>query len=71
MEEQQQEKQAGQDDGLEETLQVWEPIAGRKLTREDARQIRENLVGYFQLLIEWDAAEKARQEEGEIEDRAA
>jgi hypothetical protein len=32
------------------------------LTREDARQIRENLTGFFGLLRQWEAAEKAAAE---------
>jgi len=40
----------------DEAIAFWEPLAGRNLTREDARQIRENLTGFFRLLLEWDMA---------------
>jgi hypothetical protein len=56
---------------LVETRRVWEPIAGRKLSREEARQIRENLVGYFTVLLEWEAADRAREAEAKERDRAA
>ncbi len=46
---------------LDETIAFWEPIAGRKLNREDARQIRENLTGCFRVLMEWDTATNARE----------
>ncbi len=59
------------DAALNETIAFWEPVAGRKLSREDARQIRENLKGFFRVLIEWDEAEKAREADGGAEDRAA
>jgi hypothetical protein len=39
------------------TCEVWEPRLGRRLTREDARQIVENVSGVFALLAEWSRAE--------------
>jgi hypothetical protein len=42
---------------LEQTLRVWQPRSGRKLTREDARQIAHNIAGFFRILSEWAAAE--------------
>jgi hypothetical protein len=44
---------------LDETIEFWTPIARRDLTHEDARQIRENLTGFFRVLRRWDAAEAA------------
>ena len=38
---------------LERTAQLFEQRTGRKLTREDARQIVENVTGFFRLLSEW------------------
>ncbi len=38
------------------TLQVWQPRTARRLSREDARQIVENVTGFVQILLEWDAA---------------
>ena len=36
---------------------VWQPRTGRNLTDEDARQINENVTGFFALLAEWSRAE--------------
>ena len=33
-----------------QTIAFWQPLADRRLTREDARQITENLCGFFDLL---------------------
>ncbi len=41
------------------TLAVWQPRTSRVLTPEDARQIVENMVGFFRTLREWAEAEKA------------
>jgi hypothetical protein len=40
------------------TLEVWQPRTSRMLTPEDARQIVENVTGFFQALMEWNAAEQ-------------
>lgn len=51
-----------EDDALiEKTLEVFQPRTPRRLTREDAREIRANLCGFFTVLMEWDAKERARQ----------
>jgi hypothetical protein len=39
------------------TCQVWQPRLDRDLSREDARQIAENVTGFFGLLAEWSRAE--------------
>jgi hypothetical protein len=36
---------------------VWQPLLGRDLTNEDARQINENVTGFFAILAEWSRAE--------------
>jgi hypothetical protein len=41
-----------------ETIALWEQRAGRRLSREDAREIVENVTGFFQVLQEWDRAER-------------
>jgi hypothetical protein len=47
-------------DLLDETIQFWQPYyKDRTLTREDARQIRENIVGFFRVLMEWEARDRA------------
>lgn len=43
---------------IEQTITFWQPRSARELTREDARQMIENVTGFFQVLAEWDA--KAR-----------
>jgi len=44
---------------LDRTLAFWQRRYARKLTREDAREINENLVGFFRVLSGWAAAEQA------------
>lgn len=41
---------------IDDTLAVWQPLSPRPLSREDAREIRENLTGFFLLLLRWQAA---------------
>ena len=43
------------------TVAIWQPRTPRRLTDEDARQITENVVGFFQRLLAWDAAERSVQ----------
>ncbi|RLC88205.1 MAG: hypothetical protein DRJ03_03405 [Chloroflexi bacterium] len=40
-------------DFLDETIQVWQPLSPEPLTREDAREIIENSVGFYGTLIRW------------------
>jgi hypothetical protein len=42
---------------IERTRKVWQPRIGRNLTNEDARQISENVTGFFTILAEWLRAE--------------
>jgi hypothetical protein len=48
------------DDFLAGAMAFWQSRTERELKREDARQIAENLSGFFQVLTEWDAAAKER-----------
>jgi hypothetical protein len=48
---------AANDNLIDSTRQVWQPRIGRDLSREDARQIAENVTGFFALLAEWSRAE--------------
>ena len=43
---------------VDQTLKVWQPRASELLTREDSRQISENVTGFFTILLEWEAAER-------------
>ncbi len=49
---------AANDKLIDRTRQVWQPRLPRDLTREDARQIAENVTGFFAILAEWSRAEK-------------
>lgn len=43
---------------IEETIAHWQPLSRRVLTREDAREMIENISGFFAILLEWDEAER-------------
>jgi hypothetical protein len=48
---------AANDNLIDRTRQVWQPRLGRDLSREDVRQIAENVTGFFTILAEWSRAE--------------
>ena len=48
---------AANDNLIDRTRKVWQPRTGRDLTNEDARQIAENVTGFFAILTEWSCAE--------------
>ena len=41
------------------TLEVWQPRTARALTREDAREIADNVVRFVRLLCEWEQAARS------------
>jgi hypothetical protein len=45
------------DNLIDRTREVWKPRLGRDLSRENARQIAENVTGFFAILAEWSRAE--------------
>lgn len=45
-------------DFLDQTIAVWQRYADRPLTREDAREITYNVVGFFSILREWAEEER-------------
>ncbi len=47
---------AASDSLIEQTHKVWQPRIQRILTDEDARQIAENVTGFFAILAEWSGA---------------
>jgi len=47
-------------DFIQETIDFWEKKTGKKFTREDARQMIENVSGYFNTLHRWDIREKEK-----------
>jgi hypothetical protein len=48
---------AANDNLIDRTREVWKPRLGHDLSREDARQIAENVTGFFAILAEWSRAE--------------
>ena len=48
---------AANDNLIDRTREVWKPRFRRDLSREDARQIAENVTGFFAILAEWSRAE--------------
>jgi hypothetical protein len=48
---------AANDNLIDRTVAVWQPRLRRDLNREDARQIAENVTGFFAILAEWSRAE--------------
>lgn len=49
---------AANDNLIDRTRQVWKSRLGRDLSREDARQVAENVTGFFAILAEWSRAER-------------
>jgi hypothetical protein len=45
------------DNLIDQTIALWQPRLGRNLSREDARQIAENVTGFFTTLAKWSRAE--------------
>lgn len=43
---------------LEKTIQLFQERTGQTLSKEDARQIVENVTGFFRILQNWDRAER-------------
>jgi hypothetical protein len=54
-------------DYLETTRTFWQPYAERQLTREDAREMAHNLIGFFTVLREWILRERERARCGVVE----
>ena len=47
------------DNLIDRTIELWQPRLRRELSREDARQIVENVTGFFSLLSQWSESETA------------
>ncbi len=43
---------------LARTREVWQPLLGRDVGDEDARQIMHNVTGFFGVLADWARAER-------------
>jgi len=46
---------------LEKTIRLFQERTGETLSKEDARQIVENVTGFFRTLQDWDRAERSGQ----------
>jgi hypothetical protein len=42
---------------IDRTIEIWQPRLGTPLSNENARQIAENITGFFSILAEWSRAE--------------
>ena len=47
-------------DFIDQTIAIWQPRTKRQLTREDGREIIENMTGFFRILQEWDRVDRAK-----------
>jgi hypothetical protein len=48
---------AANDNLIDQTIALWQTRLRRDLSREDARQIVENVTGFFSVLAEWSRVE--------------
>ena len=49
-------------DFIDQTIAIWQPRTKRQLTREDGREIIENMTGFFRILQEWDRVDRAKKD---------
>ena len=47
-------------DFIDQTIAIWQSRTKRQLTREDGREIIENMTGFFRILQEWDRVDRAK-----------
>jgi hypothetical protein len=47
------------DEQIARTLEIWSRRSTRSLTEEDAREIAQNMTGFFLVLLEWKAKKAA------------
>ena len=45
---------------MDYTIQVWQPDSKEPLTYQDAEEITDNVVGFYKLLLKWDAEARAK-----------
>ncbi len=50
---------AANDNLINRTIKTWRPRLDCDLSREDARQIVENVTGFFSILAEWSRAKSS------------
>ncbi len=64
------EPQLSLEQAIDEALKFWQPRYTKKLTREDARQIIENLGGFYGLLLQWDREDREAERKVAAKDAA-
>jgi hypothetical protein len=52
------------------TRQIWQPRIGRDVTDEDARQLAENVTGFFTVLAEWSHAERRAANDNKVSSKS-
>ena len=45
---------------IKKTIDIWQPLSEKKLNHEDAREIIENMTGFFSTLKRWDDEERRK-----------
>lgn len=55
---------------IDNASHFWSKRAGKVISTEDARQIIENMAGFFRVLSEWDARERSDLETAKQQDTA-
>jgi hypothetical protein len=58
-------KSPANDNLVEETRRLWRSRLGRDVSYQDARQIAENVTGFFAVLAVWSQAERRAANENE------
>ena len=56
-------------DNLDTTIKLWRQRLGRDLSREDARQIIEDVASFFDILTEWAKRSVPANDNGEPQQR--
>ncbi len=46
-------------EAIDRAIAEFEPRLGRPLSRQEGREIHRRLVGFFSVLLEWDAQDRA------------
>jgi len=55
------------DELIKKTIKMWQPYSKEPLTREDAREIIQNVTGFFDILARWDREQKEREKNPKAE----
>jgi hypothetical protein len=54
------------DSNPDHVLAFWQPRSSRTLTDCDARQISDNMTGFFRVLLDWEKSERKEMTAGKI-----